>query len=796
MTSAIEARLSTLSDDARQLVHVASLLVPDCTPALLGEVAGLEPAALRDALTEAVEQGVLVEDGTAAFAFANPLYAHIAYDDVAPGERLAIHAATASALLERRDRGGPVSTRSIAHHLTRAKDRADPALVMEYGRSAGDEALAIGAWAEAAADYEAALAAASGDTEPQQLAALHRLAGLGQRGNLELARAVAHFDAAIACLGPDAGDDVLTDLQTWRIRCAIGSHELLDIVRDRRPLEDLVAKIEESNPTLAAEAMVELSQSYWVDWQIEESERAVRRALALASASGNHEAYARAATSLTVPQWARYDLAESLISLEDGAAVGSLMEHSASLPVSPAFRVPLVLAWLGRLDDAAQRAAECCAQAERFNQPLEQGIPLAALALVALARGEFDAAEQHAHRALLVQRLTGYHWAAGLFLPALFSACLARGRYDAAREALDTWSETADEMGRMTIALLRRYADALERGLPVQGGSLPRLPRLPMVGADSWAVAEIEIARREGAEVNLRRAHELLREMERRGGVVAGGLGVLLPRARGVAADLLGDDESAVAKLHDAIDVARELRAEPEHARALVDLAAIELRRGSRLEAGALLEDAIDRFDRMGMGPDAERARRLSGRATARGRGQKQPSGPAVTSASSVILFSDIVESTRLTEELGAIRYRALARRIEETVTTCVAAHGGAIVEGINLGDGFIGLFPTAEGAIAAAQQCAREAGSTGLHLHLALHAGEIVVDGRRIYGSPINLAARLCGLTGPDEVLVSDVIRARAEGVPGVGFVDRGEHSLKGFADPQRLYALVEAPH
>jgi class 3 adenylate cyclase len=795
MMSAIEARLDALSADARQLVRVAAFLVPDCTPALLAEVTELKPAALRVARNEAVEQGVLVEDGV-TLAFAHPLYAHIAYTQTTIPARRAIHARAATTLLVQRDDGEPVSVRAIAHHLAGAGQDADPAVVAEYARRAGDEALAIAAWAEAAGHYETALAASGPATDPLSLAALHRLAGLSLRGNLELARAVRHFDSAIQCLGPNADDEALAELQMWRIRCGIGTHELLDVVRDRRPLEGLVAAIEATNPALAAEALVELSQSYWVDAQMDESEKAARRAMALAIGCGNHEAHARAAMSLSVPQWARYELSESLTSLEAGASEALLSDDASALAGGPAFRVPLVLAWLGRLDDAEARAQECCVRAERINYPLEEGLPLAALALVAVTRGDFDRAEHHAHRALLVQRLSGYHWAAGLFLPALFSACIARGRYEAASDALDTWSETANPLELATIALFRRYAAALERGLPVQGDRLPPLPRRPMVGADSWAVAHIEIARREGSAVDVSRAHDLLEQMEQRGGLVVNHLGALMPRLRGVAADLVGNEDEAIVVLRHAITVARDLRAEPEHARALVDVATILLRRGERREAFALLDDAIERFDRLGMVPDAERASRFGGDGTPRA-ARRQPgrAGHAesdTTTTRSVILFSDVVESTRLTEELGTVRYRERARRLEDMITASFSAHGGTIVSGINLGDGFIGLFPAIGSAISAARQCASQAGSTGLHLHLGLHAGEIIVDGPRIYGGPVNYAARLCSLTGPDEILVSAAIRDSATGLPGVAFVDRGQHSLKGIAGPQRLYALV----
>jgi class 3 adenylate cyclase len=235
--------------------------------------------------------------------------------------------------------------------------------------------------------------------------------------------------------------------------------------------------------------------------------------------------------------------------------------------------------------------------------------------------------------------------------------------------------------------------------------------------------------------------------------------------------------------------VARGVGAHAELARAQVDLATIRHRRGERGEASALLDQALGELDRLGMAPEADRAASLLGPRTTRG-GDRQPSA---TPAYTVILFSDVVDSTRLTEELGALAYRRLARSVEELVTSTVVAHGGTIVTGISLGDGFIGLFPTVEQAVTAARRCAAEVGDTGLHLHLALHQGEILLDGARIYGGPVNYAARLCALSGPDEILVSSAIRAAAAGIAGVAFVDRGTHELKGIAGAHRVAALVD---
>ena len=47
--------------------------------------------------------------------------------------------------------------------------------------------------------------------------------------------------------------------------------------------------------------------------------------------------------------------------------------------------------------------------------------------------------------------------------------------------------------------------------------------------------------------------------------------------------------------------------------------------------------------------------------------------------------------------------------------------------------------------------------------------------------------------LAEPGEILVSDIVRGLARTSAGVAFEDRGEHDLKGIAEPQRLFAVQE---
>ena len=104
-----------------------------------------------------------------------------------------------------------------------------------------------------------------------------------------------------------------------------------------------------------------------------------------------------------------------------------------------------------------------------------------------------------------------------------------------------------------------------------------------------------------------------------------------------------------------------------------------------------------------------------------------------------------MVDSTRLTEELGAAHYRARARQAERAITGAIIANGGTIVTGISLGDGFIGLFPTVAQAVDAARRCTADVPPTGLHLHVGVHQGELIVDGDRIYGPARSTWRRAC---------------------------------------------------
>jgi adenylate cyclase len=149
------------------------------------------------------------------------------------------------------------------------------------------------------------------------------------------------------------------------------------------------------------------------------------------------------------------------------------------------------------------------------------------------------------------------------------------------------------------------------------------------------------------------------------------------------------------------------------------------------------------------------------------------------------------VDSTPITLRIGDAAFRARSRDLDAGLRDVIRGAGGTTVEGKVLGDGVMATFVSASRAIEAALKCNEAAAKTELLLHVGLHAGDVIHEGDNVYGGAVNMAARVCGLSQPGEVLVSETVRALARTSADVRFEDGGQHELKGIEEPQRLYAV-----
>ena len=105
-------------------------------------------------------------------------------------------------------------------------------------------------------------------------------------------------------------------------------------------------------------------------------------------------------------------------------------------------------------------------------------------------------------------------------------------------------------------------------------------------------------------------------------------------------------------------------------------------------------------------------------------------------------------------------------------------------------GDGIMASFASTAGAVRAALQIQGELADGELGVRVGLNAGEPVVEGQDLFGSAVQLAARITSHAAPGQVLVSNVVRELCAGKV-FDFRPLGAVSLRGFPEPIQLHEV-----
>jgi class 3 adenylate cyclase len=152
------------------------------------------------------------------------------------------------------------------------------------------------------------------------------------------------------------------------------------------------------------------------------------------------------------------------------------------------------------------------------------------------------------------------------------------------------------------------------------------------------------------------------------------------------------------------------------------------------------------------------------------------------------VLFTDIVESTRLAAELGDRRWHRVLVGHQEVVRRQLARFRGREVK--TTGDGFLATFDGPARAIRAANAIRAGLRELELEIRVGLHTGECELLGEDIGGIAVHIAARVMAAAGAGEILCSRTVKDLVAGA-GYAFADRGAHRLKGIPDAWQLYAV-----
>jgi class 3 adenylate cyclase len=167
---------------------------------------------------------------------------------------------------------------------------------------------------------------------------------------------------------------------------------------------------------------------------------------------------------------------------------------------------------------------------------------------------------------------------------------------------------------------------------------------------------------------------------------------------------------------------------------------------------------------------------------------------PPEAGAVQTILFSDVEGSTSLTDRLGDAKAREVLRTYERAVRDALRVHGGSEVKAT--GDGFMASFSSATQALECAIDIQRafaaqnESAEEPMRVRIGLNAGEPIAEQEDLFGTAVNMAARIAAQAEGGEILVANVVRELTAG-KGFLFADRGEVVIRGFEDPVRLYEV-----
>jgi WD40 repeat protein/class 3 adenylate cyclase len=159
-------------------------------------------------------------------------------------------------------------------------------------------------------------------------------------------------------------------------------------------------------------------------------------------------------------------------------------------------------------------------------------------------------------------------------------------------------------------------------------------------------------------------------------------------------------------------------------------------------------------------------------------------------------LIADVRGYTVFTQERGDEAAAVLAGKFATVARGILEARGGTHLE--LRGDEVLAVFDSARQAIRAAIELQRRFvdetvsdPTLPLAVGIGLDAGEAVAVDGGFRGGALNLAARLCGIAAPAEILASPAVTHLARKVEGVAYIDRGTVNLKGLADPVQVIRL-----
>ena len=161
-----------------------------------------------------------------------------------------------------------------------------------------------------------------------------------------------------------------------------------------------------------------------------------------------------------------------------------------------------------------------------------------------------------------------------------------------------------------------------------------------------------------------------------------------------------------------------------------------------------------------------------------------------MTAPRHTFLFADLVGFTALAELEGDDRALEVALGLQRRVRLLLEDHEAEQVKAI--GDGLMLRCAKASAAVPLGLRVTEAAEEPGFPpVRVGIHTGPALASEGDWYGRTVNVAARLCAVAPPGQVLVSEATRAAAGRMRGVDYGQRELHWLRNVSEPIGTYRV-----
>ncbi len=160
------------------------------------------------------------------------------------------------------------------------------------------------------------------------------------------------------------------------------------------------------------------------------------------------------------------------------------------------------------------------------------------------------------------------------------------------------------------------------------------------------------------------------------------------------------------------------------------------------------------------------------------------------------VMFTDMVGSTALTQTMGDAVAQQVVRAHNRVVRDALTQFGGREIK--HTGDGIMASFPTTSNSVEAASVMQtnvvvhnKSNPDLPLHIKIGINAGEPIAEDNDLFGTTVQLAARIVDKAKTEQIFVSEIVRGICAG-KDLEFVNRGFYAMKGFENELTLYEVI----